>query len=197
VLKAFSLIFAPARTWEKIVRSQRGVGAITFLFLLPVMLICSLVEGYGMTRVGERRGFEGHLVAVTRGAALRFEVAQLLLGLLTVFVGAKILEWITESFHLPVRYTQVFTVVAYGYSPVFMVQLLDGFLTLNTWVWWALGIVGCLHVLYHGIGLVLQPDQTKGFGLFLMGSLILILLGGPTHLIAHALLNGRIAYPRL
>jgi hypothetical protein len=182
------------RSWERIAKAKRSVVANLFLFVLPLMLLCSLVEGFALTQWGERRGIVVHSVNVSIDLAVRFEVAQLVLGLILLFLGAKMLEWVTESFRLPAGYTQSFTVIAYGYSPIFLARFLAVFPGLNAWICWALGVLGAIYILYHGVALVLQPDQTKGFGLYLMCRLILILFGGSTHLVALAVLHGRIVF---
>lgn len=186
------LIFAPLRTWEQIAKAKRGVAAIVFLFLLPLMLLCSLAEGFALTKWGEKRGIESHIVIIPQDLAIRFEVVQLLLGLAMVFLAAKILEWVAEGFHFYPRYAQSFTVIAYGYSPTFLARFMDCFPGVNTWLSWSLGVVASVYVLYHGVALVLQPDQTKGFGIYLMCILILTLLGGSMHLFALQILHQKI-----
>ena len=194
MIKAFLLILTPTQTWERIAKAKRGVLATLFLFLLPLMLVCSLAEGYALTHRGERRGIESHLVKVPQEVALRFEGSQLALGLIMIFLGAKMLEWVAESFRLPAGYAQSFTVIAYGYSPIFLTRFLAFAPALSHWVAWSVGVLGSIYILYHGVAMVLQPDQTKGFGLYLMCVLILILFGGSMHLVALAMLHGKIAF---
>src|SRR4051812_20130356 len=48
MIKALLLIFAPERVWERIFRAPRSIGAILLTYLLPLLLISSLAEGYGL-----------------------------------------------------------------------------------------------------------------------------------------------------
>ena len=88
------------------------------------------------------------------------------------------------------------TVMAYGFGPIILARILDGFPQLNTWVCWAIGAVGSVSVLYHGIGMILRPDQTKGFGLYLMAIIIVVLMSGLAHFAAVSVLHGKILQPR-
>jgi uncharacterized membrane protein YecN with MAPEG domain len=60
---------------------------------------------------------------------------------------------------------------------------------MNTWLCWIIGAIVAVHVLYYGVGLIFQPDQTKGFGVFLMCAIVVLSLGGLAHFVALALLR--------
>ncbi|MBU6399979.1 MAG: DUF1282 family protein [Verrucomicrobia bacterium] len=194
MLKALLLLLTPARTWNQIALAKRGVCFNLLLFLLPLMLLCSLAEGYALVRLGAAGAYSSHLVKVPLDQAVRFEAAQLVLGLFMIFCGAQLLHWVVESFRLSSGYARSFAIIAYGYSPIFLARFLTFVPAFSHWVTWSIGLVGSIYVLYHGVALVLQPDQTKGFGLYLMSILILILLGGSAHLLALAVLAGRIKF---
>jgi uncharacterized membrane protein YecN with MAPEG domain len=102
-----------------------------------------------------------------------------------------ILKWASESFNVMASYTQCFVVMAYGFSPIFLVRILDGIPQLNTWVCWAAGAAVASSVLYHGVGMILRPEQTKGFGLYLMTIVILVLVSAVAHFAAVSVLRGK------
>ena len=60
------------------------------------------------------------------------------------------------------------------FSPILLARFLDAVPALNTWLL-GLGALLSISVLYHGIRLVLRPDQTKGFGIYLVSAIIVIL----------------------
>ena len=155
------------------------------------MLLSSLAEGYGLVQWGDKRGEFGHAVIVAQALAIRYEVTQLVFGLVLVFGGAKLIQWIGLSFHFHPIYSRCFTTTAYGLAPIFLARFLDAMPNLNTWVCWAMGASGSVYLLYSGIGLVLEPEQTKGFGLYLLIALILVLMSGLAHFAALAVLWGR------
>jgi hypothetical protein len=55
-----------------------------------------------------------------------------------------------------------------------------------------MGALLAASILYHGVGLVLKPEQTKGFGLYLVSAMIVVFSSGVIHAIAGAVLRGKI-----
>jgi len=102
----------------------------------------------------------------------------MILALVVVFLGAKLIKSIGETFHTRHSYTKAFTVVAYGLSPLFMVRLFDAFPKVSPWVTWTLGILLSLAVLYQGVPRVMQPDPPHAFGLFLVSAILLVIITG-------------------
>jgi hypothetical protein len=62
---------------------------------------------------------------------------------------------------------------------------------INPWISVGVGITGCFIVLYQGVGAVLEPDQTKGFGLYILISMIFAFLGVILQLFGFMLLEGK------
>lgn len=56
MIKALLLIFDTAATWDRISQAQRRVGFILVCFLLPLLGITSVVEGFGLVHWGRYRG---------------------------------------------------------------------------------------------------------------------------------------------
>lgn len=189
MITAFQLIFSPFETWEKITTAQRGFLWVLFVYLLPLLIVCVGVEGFLLNRWGEKRGDFGFVIQVPVTLALRYAVAYLVVLVAAVFVSAKFLGIASQSFEARTTYFQCLTVMAYGYGPIALARMLDGFPQLNTWVCWAMGAVASVSVLYHGIGMVLRPDQTKGFGLYLMTIIIVVLMSALAHFAALSVLH--------
>ena len=191
MLTAIQLIFAPFRTWEKISLARRGTGWILLVSLLPLLLASVAVEGYSLVHWGEKRGGLDQMFKVSSSAALRYSATHAVLLLSSVVIGAKFLQWVTQSFQIQTSFAQCFSVMAYGFSPILLARFLDAVPALNTWVCWGLGALLSISVLYHGIGLVLRPDQTKGFGIYLVSAIIVILSSMVSHFAAVAFLYGK------
>jgi hypothetical protein len=194
MIRVFQLIFSPTSTWQRIDLAQRSLWWVLFLSLLPLLLACSAGEGYALLRWGERRDELNRLVAVNLEQVLRYQEVHLTLGLLLVILGAKVVQWIADGFQFRVSYTAAFTTTGYALTPVFLLRLLDGFPAIPTSVCWALGAVLMVAVLYHGVGHVLKPDVSKGFGFFLLSAMVLVLLSGLAHYVAVAVLRGKIVF---
>ncbi|MEW6159532.1 MAG: YIP1 family protein [Verrucomicrobiota bacterium] len=192
MIRAIQLILFPFREWEKIVAANRGIAATLFLSLLPLIVIASAIEGYSLAQFGLKRGEFGHVVTIPTAVAIQFEISQGVLNLATIFLSAWLLRAIALSFQVHPSYTQCFTAAAYGYSPIFLAQMLDAVPVINTWVCWAIGAALSMSVLYHGVALALKPDQTKGFGMYMLTAMLIIVFSGLVHLLSVFLLTGNL-----
>src|SRR6266567_3399687 len=126
MIRALMLIFDPAGTWEKIESSPRNVGRIFFLFVLPLLLLSSVAESWGLIHFGIDHSavvadLPARHVAVSPQLALRYEAVQLLLSLIILFGGAFLYRNIGEGFHRRHSYGETFTTLAYSMSPLFLI----------------------------------------------------------------------------
>ena len=190
MIKALLLIFEPTATWERILRARRGAAFIFGFYLFPMLVVTSVVEGYGLYHWGQARDF-GVRKTFLPGEAVLFELLQFVLYLGVVFVGAKLLKALGETFHGRHNFTQAFAAVTYGLGPLFLLHLLDGLRDISPWVPWAIGILLSLGVLYQGVPRMMDPDPSHAFGLYLTGSLLLLLISGLVRFITAWYLQGK------
>jgi hypothetical protein len=196
MITALQLIFSPFETWEKITTAQRGFVWTLCVHLLPLLILALGIEGFLLTRLGEKSREFGTIGKVPVGLVARYTAAYFVLLLGSVFVSAKFLQMASESFNVHTAYSQSFTVMAYGFGPIILVRILDGIPQVNTWVCWVVGVAAAVSVLYHGVGMVLRPEQTKGFGLYLVSIIIIVLMSALAHFVAVAVLHGKVLAPR-
>jgi hypothetical protein len=196
MITALRLIFSPFETWEKITIAQRGMIWVLLVYLVPLLVIALGAEGFLLTRWGEKSGEFGYLAKVPLELAVRYGAAYFVFLLVGIALSAKFLGLTCESFNVRASYLQSFTLMAYGFGPIILVRILDGIPQLNTWVCWAIGAVASVSVLYHGIGMVMRPEQTKGFGLYLVAIVIVVLVSGVVHFAALSVLHGKVFAPR-
>jgi len=192
MLKVIELIFSPAKTWDGIAQAQRGVFRVFFLSLLPLILVSCAAEGYALMTWGIRRGIMGHYSMVQQETVLRYAEIQLGLSLVLIFGGAKFIQWIAEGFHFFPTYTQVFTAFGYGLGPVFLMRIMNCVPVANCWIWWLVGAACMVFILYHGVALVIQPDQSKGFGFYMISAMAIVIMSGIAQAIAVAVLHGKL-----
>jgi hypothetical protein len=190
MLNALLLIFEPIPTWERIFRSQRSLFFIFWIYLVPLLVITSAGEAYRLVH-WERPGVVTPLKPFSPAEAAVFESAQFLLSLGIVFIGAKLVKSVGETFHGRHTFTQAFTTVAYSLGPLFVLRMLDWFTGVPLWLSWPIGIVLSIAVLYHGVPRIMQPDPPHAFGLFLMSSLLLLLISGLARFVAICYLMGK------
>ena len=191
MIKALLLIFDPIATWEGIFRARRSLVFILVVYLLPLLLLAAVAEGYGLVQWGKWQNEISRARMFPRSEAGIVEAGQLLLSVIVVFVGANMLKSLGETFHGRNTYTQAFTTVAYGLGPLFLCRCLDAFAGVSPWVSWSIGIILSVAVLYHGVPRMMEPDPAHAFGLFFMSAILLVLVTGLARFVTAAYLQGK------
>ena len=195
MFNALLLIFSPARTWERIVDSRRGLFYIFIAYLLPIMLLTSFGEGYGLVNWGKWRGEPPRLQKLSVGESFVFEAGQFLATLLVITLNAALAKSVGSTFHGRHTFTQGFTAVSYGLAPLLLCRLLNAFSEVNPWLSWAIGILLSIALLYHGVPIVMEPDPAHAFGLYVITSLMVFMTTGMLELITAFYLHGN--FPKL
>lgn len=190
MIKALLLLFEPVQAWERVVRAQRSLAFVFFLYLMPMVLICSAAEGFGLVQWGQSQKQVDYLKKFTVNEAIVYELGHVLLTLFLVFAAASVIKSLGETFHGRHSFTQSFTAVAYGLSPMFLLRVFDAFPHPGPWATWGIGIVLCVSVLYQGLPRVMLPDPPHAFGLYLMSSLLLIMITGLARFVTAWYLQG-------
>lgn len=178
MIKALLLIFLPQPTWEQIASFQRKVSSVLLTYLLPTLLITTAVECYGLVHFGKPRGEVSRVMPFPVSHAVVFGIGRILTTLLVVWIVAKLIKSLGETFHGRHSMHQVFTVAAYGLSPLFLLRVLNFFPAVSPWATWAVGVILSIAVLYHGIPIIMKPDPPHAFGLYLMSCLLLTFVTG-------------------
>jgi hypothetical protein len=191
MIRVFLLILEPDVTWDKIAQARSGFIRIVAIHLFPLLLLTSALEAWGLKHHGKwqpkfqmfYKGFTGHEI-------LCFEVVQFLLFLAVIFISALLVYKIAQTFQCRLAFLQVFTTMAYGFTPMFLVHFLDASAAVNPVVPWLLGMVLAMWVLYQGIPRVMQTDPTHAFGVYLSAMIVVFLISGLVRLITGMYLLG-------
>jgi hypothetical protein len=191
MIKTIQLLVFPFQTWQRIALSNSGAVAVLFVYFIPLLFLTLFLECLGLMRWGMAAGEFGRTTFLSSEMAQRYGVAQFLLSLAVLVVSAKLLQLVMHSFNLQNSFRHCFTVYAYGFSPILVMRMAHGLPMLNTWICWGIGAALSMGILYHGIGQVLRPDQTKGLGVFMMATMILLALSGLAQFISLGFLHGR------
>jgi uncharacterized membrane protein YecN with MAPEG domain len=195
MLNALLLIFAPGKTWERIADARRGIFYILVTYLLPIMLLTSFGEGYGLMHWGKWQGEPVHIHKLSLGESIVFEAGQFLATLLIIAINTVLAKSIGSTFHGRHTLAQGFTAISYGLAPLFLCRLLNAFSDVNPWLSWAIGILLSIALLYHGVPLAMDPDPAHAFGLYMITSLMLLMTTGMLELITAFYLHGN--FPKL
>ena len=191
MLNAVQLFFSPFATWQKIAIAKKGVAFTALLYLAPLLLLVCASECYALVVLSEKDSLFSHM-KLPLDRAIRVEVCQWIAGMILVFIAAKMIRWIGESFNFYPPFERCFTLAAYGLGPFFMAHFLNCIPGMNPWITAAIGIFGCIYVLYQGTGVVLEPEQTKGFGLYIMIAILFSMLSAMMHILWMMAIQGKI-----
>jgi len=178
MIKALLLIFESGPAWDRVVQAKRSLFFVLMVYLVPMILITTIVEGWALEHWGKLQGRIQEVKVFTANEVLAYETVQFLFLLVAILVCARFVQIVTQTFHGRQTFTQSFKAVAYGLSPMFLLKLLDIAPTMNPWVTWSLGIVLSVWILYQGLPRIMTPDPTHAFGVYLVTALVLILATG-------------------
>ena len=178
MIKAFLLCCNPSEGWNRIAQARHGFFYIVTTYLLPVILLGTVVECWGLEHWGKWQPRYEFIRKFSTSTVITIGVVQTVLLLGMVVVSALLLLKISQTFHNRGTYLQAFTMMAYGYGPLFLTRLLDAAPSINPWVSWGIGIGLTIWILYQGIPRVMQPDPTHAFGLYLSAIFVAVLTSG-------------------
>ncbi len=190
MIQALLLIFEPVAAWDRHAQVDRSVAYVLGVYLLPLLVLTSAGEGYGLVHWGKEAAFS-HVITYSVKRAISYEIAQLILTLLVVAICAKTVKSLAQTFHGAQPYRRAFAVVAYTLGPLFLLRFLDTYAKISPWVAWSIGIVLSVAILYQGLPRMLLPDPSHAFGLYVMTATVLILATGLMRFLTAAILQGQ------
>jgi uncharacterized membrane protein YidH (DUF202 family) len=194
MFKPFFLIFEPAATWEKIAQARHSFVYLLTAHLLPLILLGSVVEGWGVARWGKWQPTFDRIRKFSWSEAITFEVIYSLLLVGVVLVCALLLLKVSQTFFGRNNYREAFTTIAYSFSPLLLLRLLDAAPMMSPWVSWMIGILLTVWILYQGIPRVMQPDPTHAFGLYLSTIIVTVLVSGLVRVLTGLYLLGNVDF---
>jgi hypothetical protein len=194
MFKVFFLIFQPGAAWERTAAARRGYAFILATYLVPFVLLDSVVEGWSLMKWGKWQSYYQITKSFTQTTVIHFEILQAVLLLAMVFVSALLVWMATESFNGRRSFLEVFSTVAYGYSPLFLASLLNVSPTINPFMPWVLGMGVTIWILYQGIPRGLKPDPTHALGIYFSAVMVMVLISGMVRLLTALYLLGRIDF---
>jgi hypothetical protein len=192
MIKAILLIFRPEQTWNGIAAANRSIAYVLCLHLLPLILLTSCVEGYGLTEWGKDHVIEKKFTKIyTVKEAVIIEAVQSLVYVGLAFLGAVAAKSYSSTFHRRSTFRQAFTAIAFGLAPMLTLRFADLIPNLYPLVPWAVGMVLTLGVLYLGLPCLLKPDPPHAFGLYVMTSLTLTVMFGLWRMLTMQFFRGK------
>jgi hypothetical protein len=192
MIKALLLIIRPVQTWNGIDVANRSIAYVLCLHLLPLILLTSAIEGYGLMHWGKaHRGEMNFIKKYELKEVIVIETIQSVVFLGLAFLMALATKNYAATFHRRTSYRHAFTAIAFGLSPLLTMRAADLSATLLPWVPWAIGMVLTVSVLYLGLPCLLKPDPPHAFGLYVMTSFTLVVIFGLWRLLTWQFFLGR------
>jgi hypothetical protein len=193
MIKALLLILDPENTWGKIEQNPPSIASVFFTYLLPLFLLGTAVEVWGMMKLGYDKGrIVERRVKLEQELAIRYGGAQVGLGILTSVIGALALKKLSQGFHRRHTYRETFTTFGYSLGPIYLLRMLDALPGVYTWICWGLGALLGVSLLYRGIPRLMKPDPSSALGLYLTCSFLLLALAGVAHYLAQLVLQEKL-----
>ena len=186
------LLLSPQTAWNRVAAGKAGYLSLILLVLLPMAAGSIWFEGYGLNKWGDQQGALDRQMTVKVERIERYQIAQAVSATVLFIGGAFLLQHLAHSFNFYPPFKESFTLSVYGWSPYLWARCLDAYPAAPTWACWLAGAVLSMRCLYLGVGLILKPDQTKGFGVFMMATFLGAMLSALGHFIAISILNGRL-----
>ena len=115
MIKALLLIFDPDNTWEKIGQTAHSVLSVLFAYLLPLLLLGTAVEVWGMMKLGYDKGsIVERREKLSQELATRYATAQVGLGLLGAFMATRFLSSLLYGVAAwdPITFASIATLIA-------------------------------------------------------------------------------------
>jgi len=190
MIKVFLLIFEPNVAWEKIAQARRGFVFITVLHLLPLILLGTALEAWGLSKSGKWQPQFQFYKSFSTPEIVNFETMQFFVLFAVVLVSAVLVYKISQTFQDRLTFLQAYTTTAYGYSPLLLLHFLDASADIHPAVPWLIGMGLVVWILYQGIPRVMQPDPTHAFGVYLSAMIVVLLTSGLARLITAMYLLG-------
>ncbi len=192
MLRALTLLFSPGKTWERMALKPPNALTVVIISLLPLMAVTLAAEGYGLWKFGEVLNGIGKPLPLPRERIIRYEAFYGVASFIVILAGTSLTKSVADSFGTIAPFAKTLVLMSCGFMPVFLMRVPDGIPQINTWICWAVGAALTARILYHGVALWLKPEQTKGFGLFLVSVVYTFVLSGLVHFAAIQVLHGKL-----
>jgi hypothetical protein len=187
-----AMFFDPQRAWEHAARTGRNGWRTLGLGFLPLLLLGCVAETYGMMHWGKAAGDFGGRHVYGLETALRLQAFHALAGLLLVLICAIALRAITDTFKRRQSFAQALVVAVYGLGPVFIARVADAFPAINPWLSWGIGALLAVTLLYQGLPRVFHIDPAHALGVYLSGSVLVVLISGIMRLVMVMIVQPRL-----
>ena len=153
----------PGLTWGKIRDENWSAAEIYLRIIIPLALISPLAGFIGTTQFGWQIG-PGEPVKLTGPSAMQISMAYFGAILVSVFVIAMLIRWMSETYGDQKPFVRTLALAAYTAVPLFLIGIVQIYPVL--WVNFLFGLPALaysVYLLYSGVPIMMDIPQEKGF----------------------------------
>ena len=159
----WSILTEPKITWGKIRDENWSAAEIYLRIIIPLALISPLAGFIGTTQFGWQIG-PGEPVKLTGSSAMQISMAYFGAILVSVFVIAMLIRWMSETYGDQKPFVRTLALAAYTAVPLFLVGIVQIYPVL--WINFLFGLPALaysVYLLYSGVPIMMDIPQEKGF----------------------------------
>ena len=159
----WSILTEPVLTWNKIRDESWSAVEIYLRIIIPLALISPVAGLIGTTQFGWQIG-PGEPVMLTGSSALQISLAYFGAILVSVFVIALLIRWMSETYGDQKPFVRTLALAAYTAVPLFLIGVVQIYPVL--WVNFLFGLPALaysVYLLYSGVPIMMDIPQEKGF----------------------------------
>lgn len=159
----WSILTEPVLTWSKIRDENWSAVEIYLRIIIPLALISPVAGLIGTTQFGWQIG-PGEPVMLTGSSALQISLAYFGAILVSVFVIALLIRWMSETYGDQKPFVRTLALAAYTAVPLFLIGVVQIYPVL--WVNFLFGLPALaysVYLLYSGVPIMMDIPQEKGF----------------------------------
>ena len=159
----WGILSEPRSAWSRIRDEQWSPAEIYLSVIIPLALISPIAGFIGTTRFGWQIGATD-AVTLTKSSALQISIAYFGAILVSVFVIAMLIRWMSETYGDQKGFVRCLALATYTAVPLFLVGVVQIYPVL--WINFLFGLPALaysVYLLYSGVPIMMDISAEKGF----------------------------------
>lgn len=159
----WSILTEPRVAWARIREEDKPVIETYIGVIIPLALISPIAGFIGTTQFGWQIG-ASKPVTLTAGSAIQISIAYFGAILVSVFVIAMLIRWMSETYGEQLSLARSVALAAYTAVPLFLIGVFQIYPVL--WINFLFGLPAlayAVYLLYAGVPIMMDIPPEKGF----------------------------------
>lgn len=158
----FNVLYNPAKAWEQLKEEKFTVKQVYLRMLIWMALLPPLFAFIGAVYSGWRIGYEDP-VKLTWESALTISIAAYLAILVGLYIFARLVHWMAQTYDSNASIDDSFTLIAYSCMPLFLISVFSAYplLWMNTLLT-LVAVALALRILFAGTPVMMNIDKDRG-----------------------------------